>query len=107
MTTSMLDRAERIDEDAPVAVVGGREGALLNRRAMRGGAALIGAGGVLCAAGVLMCTTALVNAVRRRLDRMEEPPSRVARRWMTQARAATQAGMERWQQTRPASAARR
>jgi len=78
----------------------------LNRRLMVGGAALIGAGGVLAATGILLGTYAVVTATRQWMKQLEVPPSEIARRRLHQARSAGAAAAEAWRnQTRKSTPA--
>jgi hypothetical protein len=70
----------------------------VNRRFVWGGVAMLGVGGLLCAAGATLCTAAVIGATRRWVGQLEEPPSQVARRRWAQARAATSAGVGAWRQ---------
>ena len=67
----------------------------LNRRLIVGGV-LIGIGGLLGFTGVLLVSSAIVSAARRRVNQLEQPPSEVARLRWQQARAATTAGAKAW-----------
>ena len=67
----------------------------LNRRLIVGGV-LIGIGGLLGFTGVLLASSAIVSAARRRVNQLEQPPSEVARLRWQQARAATTAGAKAW-----------
>jgi|tagenome__1003787_1003787.scaffolds.fasta_scaffold20874610_2 hypothetical protein len=79
-------------------VVDNRTGGTVNRTVLWGGAALMCAGGALCATGAALCGVALAGAVRRWVRELEEPPSQMALRKWTQAKAATRAGIEGWNQ---------
>jgi hypothetical protein len=79
--------------------------AMVNRNALWAGAGLIGLGALMVAAGALISGAAAVAAVRRWADHLEEPPSQLARRRLSQARAATSAGLEAWRnQNQPTAA---
>jgi hypothetical protein len=60
------------------------------------GISLVGFAGAIGLAGVALGTVSVAISVRRRIDRMEVPPSRLARRQFTQARAAMSAGADAW-----------
>ena len=68
----------------------------LNRRRIAGGGVLIGIGGLLGCAGVLLLSSALVAATRRRVNQLDQPPSEIARVKWRQAKAATTAGAQAW-----------
>ena len=57
---------------------------------------LIGTGGLLGCAGVLLLSSALVAATRRRVNQLDQPPSEIARLKWRQAKAATTAGAQAW-----------
>jgi hypothetical protein len=69
----------------------------LNKKLLLGGAMLVGVGGVLGAAGVLLGTTAFVSATRHWIRRFDKGPADAARQKWDQARAATLAGARAWQ----------
>jgi hypothetical protein len=52
----------------------------LNRRLIAGGGVLIGLGGLLGFAGMLLVSSAIVPAARRRVNQLEQPPSELAKR---------------------------
>jgi hypothetical protein len=60
------------------------------------GAVLVTTGGILGLLGLGMGTIALVRAARRRVERMEIPPSEFARTQLARAKAATSAGVGAW-----------
>jgi hypothetical protein len=68
----------------------------INTSALWAGAALIGVGGLLCAAGAAIGVAVAYGAMRRWADRLDEAPSQIARRRWSQARAATSAGIDAW-----------
>ena len=68
----------------------------LNRRLIVGGGVLIGIGGLLGFTGMLLVSSAIVSAARRRVNQLEQPPSEIAKRRWQQARAATTAGAKAW-----------
>jgi hypothetical protein len=75
----------------------------LNRRLIAGGGVLIGLGGLLGFAGMLLVSSAIVSAARRRVNQLEQPPSELAKRTWQQARAATTAGAKAWRNSPPAT----
>jgi hypothetical protein len=79
------------------AAIGNRTGTAVNRSAVWGGAALIGVGGALCSVGAVLWCAAAAGAVRHWVRELDEPPRQTARRLLSQAGAATQAGIEGWQ----------
>jgi hypothetical protein len=66
------------------------------RRLLVTAAVLEATAGALGLAGLAFCTIAVASLARRRVARMEIPPSELARRHMAKARAATSAGMVAW-----------
>jgi hypothetical protein len=68
----------------------------LNRRLIAGGGVLIGIGGLLGFTGMVLVSSAIVSAARRRVNQLEQPPSELAKRTWQQARAATTAGAKAW-----------
>jgi hypothetical protein len=75
----------------------------LNRRRIAGGGVLIGIGGLLGFTGMLLVSSAIVSAARRRVNQLEQPPSELAKRTWQQARAATTAGAKAWRTSPPAT----
>ena len=63
---------------------------------------LIGLGGLLGFTGMLLVSSAIVSAARRRVSQLEQPPSEIAKRTWQQARAATTAGANAWRNSPPA-----
>lgn len=61
------------------------------------GAALVGAGSLLVAAGFIVGSIHLLSATRQWVRAMETPPSELARLKWAQARAAVTAGAGAWQ----------
>ena len=57
---------------------------------------LIGIGGLLGFAGMLLVGSAIVSVARQRVNQLEQPPSELAKRRWQQARAATTAGASAW-----------
>ena len=74
----------------------------LDRRRIAGGGVLIGIGGLLGFAGMLLVSSAIVSAARQRVNQLEQPPSELAKRTWQQARAATTAGAKAWRTSPPA-----
>jgi len=68
----------------------------VNRGLLITGAVLVGVGGVLGAAGLLLGSLAVVSATRRWVNQLDTPPSEMARQALHQARAATSAAAEAW-----------
>ncbi|HEY7606930.1 MAG TPA: hypothetical protein VHK02_06460 [Actinomycetota bacterium] len=64
----------------------------LNRSMIVGGGVLVALGGLLGFTGMTLLVSALVSATRRYVDRMEQPPSDLARRKWQQTKAAASAG---------------
>jgi hypothetical protein len=71
-------------------------GIQVNRRLMVGGGVLVGIGGLLGFAGMVLVGSALLSATRQWVNQLERPPSEIARRKWQQARAAASAGAEAW-----------
>ena len=74
----------------------------LSRRRIAVGGVLIGIGGLLGFTGMVLASAAIVSAVRQRVNRLEQPPSELAKRTWQQARAATTAGAKAWRNSPPA-----
>jgi len=72
-------------------------GVRLNKKLVISGAVLVGIGGSLAAAGVLLGSTAIASAMRQWVRQLDQPPSEMAKQKWSQARAATQAGAKAWQ----------
>jgi hypothetical protein len=72
-------------------------GVRLNKKLVISGAVLVGIGGSLAAAGVLLGSTAIASAMRQWVRQLDQPPSEMAKQKWNQARAATQAGAKAWQ----------
>ena len=66
------------------------------RRFLVTAAVLEATAGALGLAGLAFCTIAVASLARRRVARMEVPPSALARRGLATAKAATSAGMGAW-----------
>jgi hypothetical protein len=75
----------------------------LDRRLIAGGGVLIGIGGLLGFAGMVLVSSAIVSAARQRVNQLEQPPSELAKRTWQQARAATTAGAKAWRTSPPAT----
>ena len=73
----------------------------LNRSLLVGGGVLVALGGLLGFTGMALVTSALLSAARRWVDRMEQPPSDIARRKWQQTRAAAAAGAAAWRDKPP------
>jgi hypothetical protein len=63
------------------------------------GAALVGAGGLLALAGLIVGGSHVLRVIRRQVASMDVPPSELARQKLAQAKAATAAGVGAWQNT--------
>jgi hypothetical protein len=70
----------------------------MNRPLLSGGLVLLALGGVMCMAGGLATTAAVVGAARSWMQQWDEPPSAKARRRYAQARSAAVAGAHGWRQ---------
>jgi len=70
-----------------------------NRTLLVTGAALIASGGLLAAAGVVCATYVGVTAARAWSRQLPTPPNELARRKLTQARAASEAAAQAWRDT--------
>ena len=79
----------------------------LNRSLIVGGGALIAIGGLLGFAGMALLSSALISASRQWVDRLEKPPSQLAReRWQQTKAAATagaKSGADAWRNGPPSS----
>jgi hypothetical protein len=75
----------------------------LDRRLIAGGGVLIGIGGLLGFAGMVLVSSAIISAARQRVSQLEQPPSELAKRTWQQARAATTAGAKAWRNRPPAT----
>ena len=73
----------------------------LNRNLIVGGGVLVALGGLLGFTGMALVTSALLSAARRWVDRMEQPPSDIARRKWQQTKAAAAAGAAAWRDSPP------
>jgi hypothetical protein len=61
------------------------------------GMALVAAGGLISLCGVAVSSTALATVIRRWVLSQQEPPSAIVKRKIAQAKAATAAGPNAWQ----------
>ena len=68
-----------------------------NSKALIVGMALVATGGLISLCGMGISGTAAVNAIRRWFMAQQEPPSQIVKRKMNQAKAATAAGAQAWQ----------
>ena len=64
----------------------------LNRSLIVGGGVLVAVGGLLGFAGMALLSSALISATRQVVNRMEKPPSQMARERWEQTKAAATAG---------------
>jgi len=72
-------------------------GVQLNKKLLISGAVLVGIGGALGAAGLLLGSTAVASAMRQWVKQLDQPPTEMAKQKWQQARAATAAGAKAWQ----------
>jgi hypothetical protein len=70
----------------------------INRPLLAGGVGLLAAGAVLCLAGGVATTVAVIGATRTWVGQWEESPAAKARRRYAQARSAAVAGANVWKQ---------
>jgi len=70
----------------------------LNATPMIVGVALIGVGGLIGLAGLIVGGTAMVSATRQWVSAQEVPPTEVVRQKLGQTKAATAAGANAWRQ---------
>jgi hypothetical protein len=75
---------------------GTQEGNQVNRSLLVGGGLLVGLGGLLGVTGMVLVSSALLSATREWVNRLEQPPSEIARRRWRQAKAAASAGADAW-----------
>ena len=80
-----------------------QNGVQVNQGLVMGGAVLIGLGGLLGFAGVMLLSSAVVSATRRWLQQLERPPRETAKLRLQQVRAATSAGAEAWRSGAPSN----
>jgi hypothetical protein len=73
----------------------------LNRNLIVGGGVLVALGGLLGFTGMALVLSALISATRRWVDRMEQPPSDIARHKWQQTKAAAAAGAAAWRDSPP------
>ena len=64
----------------------------LNRSLIVGGGVLVAVGGLLGFAGMALLSSALISASRQFVDRLDKPPSQIARERWEQTKAAATAG---------------
>ncbi|MEZ0065048.1 hypothetical protein ABIA32_001036 [Streptacidiphilus sp. MAP12-20] len=67
-----------------------------NARLLALGAAMTGVGSVVVATGAALVGLALATAGRRWIQHWETPPTEMAHRTFTQAKVASQAGLDAW-----------
>ena len=60
------------------------------------GVTLMGIGGAFIAAGLALSGVAVISAMRRWVDEMDQSPSELAKHTWAQAKAATSAGAKAW-----------
>jgi hypothetical protein len=84
------------DKGGDVTNQASKGGIRLNRRRLVGGGVLIGTGGLLAFTGVLLLSSTVVSATRQWVNRLEQPPSELAKLKWRQARTATTAGAKAW-----------
>jgi hypothetical protein len=77
----------------------------LNTRPLIAGGVLMGLGGLLGLAGIVVSGSALAAAMREWARRQEVPPSELARQHWARAKAATAAGASAWRSGPQESAA--
>ena len=77
----------------------------LNRSLLVGGGVLVAVGGLLGFAGMALISSALISATRQWVDRLEQPPSEIARRRWEQTKAAAAAGAAAWRDGPPSERA--
>ncbi len=70
-----------------------------NRTLLVTGAALIASGGLLAAGGICCATYVGVTAARAWSRQLPTPPNELARRKLTQARAAREAAAQAWRES--------
>jgi hypothetical protein len=75
----------------------------LNRSLIVGGGVLVAVGGLLGFAGMALLSSALISASRQWVDRLEKPPSQMARERWEQTKAAAAAGASAWRNGPPSS----
>ncbi len=69
-----------------------------NRGLLITGVVLVGVGGALGAAGVLLGTTAIVSAGRQWVRQLDRPPAEIAKLRWQQLKSAGVAGAKAWQE---------
>jgi hypothetical protein len=70
----------------------------VDMKLIRAGAILVGVGGVLGFAGMILGGSALTVAVRQWVKELEQPPSELARQQWSRMVAASSAGAAAWKQ---------
>jgi hypothetical protein len=73
----------------------------LNRSLIVGGGVLVALGGLLGFTGMALLSSALISATRRWVNRLDEPPSEIARRRWAQTKRAASAGAAAWRDGPP------
>jgi membrane protein implicated in regulation of membrane protease activity len=73
----------------------------LNRSLIVGGGVLVALGGLLGFTGMALLSSALISATRRWVNRLDEPPSEMARRRWAQTKRAASAGAAAWRDGPP------
>jgi hypothetical protein len=68
---------------------------------LRAGGVLMGVGGVFALVGAAVAGTALMAALRQRVQQMDVPPSDLARQHWHAVKHATTAGMDVWLKEQP------
>jgi hypothetical protein len=83
----------------------GGNGVQLNSGWVTAGAGLVGTAGVLAATGVIVASTALLKAILKWIEELDEKPTDIAKVKWGQLKAAGSAGADAWRKTAPQSAA--
>jgi len=73
----------------------------VNMGQIRAGGILLGVGGALALAGAVVAGTALMAALRQRVQQMDVPPSDLARQHWSAVKHATSAGLDVWLKEQP------
>ncbi len=68
-----------------------------NSKALIVGVALVATGGLISLCGMGISGTAAFSAIRRWIMAQQEPPGQIVKRKISQAKAATMAGANAWQ----------
>ena len=74
----------------------------VNMGQIRAGGILMGVGAALALAGAAVAGTALMAALRQRVQQMDVPPSDLARQHWSAVKHATSAGVDVWLKEQPA-----